>query len=105
MTSQSFIQELTQFGKQILPTNSSLWLYGSRARNQARQDSDWDILILLDKEKRDITDWNTYCWPFNDFGFEKNQYVSPKLFTRTEWQTMQAAPFAQNVEQDKIVLV
>ena len=26
-------------------------MYGSRARNEATEDSDWDLLILLDKPK------------------------------------------------------
>ena len=32
-----------------------LFLYGSQARDEARPDSDWDILILLDKEKLEET--------------------------------------------------
>lgn len=82
-----------------------MWLYGSRARGEAREDSDWDLLVLLDKDKREPKDEEIYCWPFNDYGFIYNQYVSPKIYTKKEWNTLKYASFAQNVEQDKIVLV
>ncbi|MCR4826365.1 MAG: nucleotidyltransferase domain-containing protein, partial [Bacteroidales bacterium] len=26
--------------------NAEVWLYGSRARGTAREDSDWDVLVL-----------------------------------------------------------
>ena len=36
---------------QVMPTGARVVLLGSQVRNDAREDSDWDILILLDKEK------------------------------------------------------
>ena len=37
--------------RKVVPTGGHAFLYGSQARNEARPDSDWDILILLDKPK------------------------------------------------------
>ena len=34
---------------QIAPAGTKVVLFGSRARGDARDDSDWDILIILDK--------------------------------------------------------
>ena len=40
-----------------------LFLYGSQARDEARPDSDWDILLLLDKEQLAEVDHDKYVYP------------------------------------------
>jgi len=39
-----------------LAPNARAILFGSRARGDARPASDWDILILLDKERIELSD-------------------------------------------------
>lgn len=104
MPTQQFIEQIAALGKSILPKDASLWLYGSQARGDATSDSDWDLLILLNKDKRELSD-NTYAEQLSDYGFDHNQYVSPQIYTRKEWAAMYFMPFVKNVEQDKIVLV
>ena len=41
---------LQRVAKEVMPVGSQVWLYGSRARGEAHKDSDWDVLILLDKD-------------------------------------------------------
>jgi predicted nucleotidyltransferase len=43
-----FLNQIKNIIKQTDPTATAI-LYGSRATGKAREDSDWDILILLDK--------------------------------------------------------
>jgi uncharacterized protein len=47
MESQELLQQIKELVCAIEPT-AKVFLYGSRARNDARPDSDWDILILVD---------------------------------------------------------
>lgn len=104
-TSDNFIQQLTDLGKQILPPGASLWLYGSRARGTAHADSDWDLLILLDKKDRTNADFEAYSAPLIDFGFERGELVMPHLYTYKQWKDYSFTPFEKNVEQDKMILI
>ena len=46
----SLMTEVKKIVNQQSP-NAKLILFGSRARGNAKPDSDWDILILVDKER------------------------------------------------------
>ena len=105
MSKTNFLNSLTQLGKKIIPSGSHLWLYGSRARGDAREDSDWDLLVLLDKDKRAWDDFDKYAYPFIELGLNANTIVNPFIYTTTEWRNNQYSPFHYNVEEDKVVLV
>ena len=47
MESSDILKEIKRIAKEVLPKGGQLILYGSRARNEAAKDSDWDLLILL----------------------------------------------------------
>lgn len=102
---KQFIRRLSTLGKEVLPSSASLWLYGSRARGTAREESDWDLLILLDKEQQDSSDFGKYAYPFTLMASDENQMIIPQIYTKKQWRNMQFTPFVKNVEQDKMVLV
>lgn len=91
-----------QVAKRVLPSGSQVWLYGSRARREAREDSDWDLLILVDKEQLASRDEDLYSYPFVVEGWKHASAASPMLFTYKDWQKRSASPFYSNVEHDKI---
>lgn len=105
MRRQSTIQLIRSMGRQILPVGSQLWLYGSRARGDNRVDSDWDLLVLLDKDKEQLQDFDNYVYPFVEMGWELGEEINPILYTPAEWQKRSFTPFYHNVEKDKISLV
>ena len=87
-----------------LPPSSSLILYGSRARGDYKDDSDWDLLILLDKEHVSMDDYDRYMIPLSDLGLSVGEDIRAHLYTKKDWASWSGAPFNANVEEDKIVL-
>ena len=57
-------------GRKILPAGSQLWLYGSRARGDNRPDSDWDLLLLIDKAVQQLKDFDAFAYPFLEMGWQ-----------------------------------
>jgi DNA polymerase sigma len=105
MSTATTIQRIQTIGKQILPEGSNLWLYGSRARGDHRSDSDWDLIVLVDKDKQQLKDFDNYAYPFIEMGWQIGAEINPMLYTRQEWEQRHFTPFYHNVENDKIVLV
>ena len=79
------IDNIKKMAARVLPKGSTLYLYGSQARGDYNDDSDWDLLVLLDKPKRSSDDWDNYAWPFNDMGFDIGEMISARTFTKDEW--------------------
>lgn len=104
MKQTQVIHRITELGKQILPEGASLWLYGSRARGDNRSDSDYDLLILLDKEKITSKDFD-YSYDFYMNGMEVGEEVNAHIYTKNDWNKWRCAPFNENVEEDKVVLI
>ena len=105
MSDASTLHTIQAMGKQILPEGSNLWLYGSRARGDNRPDSDWDLLVLVDKDKQQLQDFDAYAYPFVEMGWNSGAEINPMLYTRKEWQQRYFTPFYKNVERDKMVLI
>lgn len=101
---QNIIESMQALGKSILPSDAKLILFGSQARNDANEDSDWDLLILLDKKKIMPEDFDTYAYPFVELGWKYGEYFSSKLYTISEWQQRQGTPFYKNVQKEGIAL-
>ena len=104
MTKDDIKKKLSDTAAKVLPTDGEAWLYGSQARGSANRDSDWDILVLLEKESLDHTDFDNYAYPFIETGWDVNAMVSPILLTKKEWEASSFTPFYKNVINDRIAL-
>ena len=88
----------------IAPNGSQALLFGSRARGDARQDSDWDILILLDKERILLSDIDEVSYPLRELGWEIGADINPVLYTIKDWKQNSFTPFYKNVTEEGISL-
>ena len=105
MKKDEFIKQIKAGSEKILPPGAVLWLFGSRARGDNREDSDWDILVLLNREgKATGKDYDEIGYPLNELFWQQGQDVNTIIQTRSEWQQKSFTPFYKNVMQDAIAI-
>jgi len=88
----------------ITPKDSQAILFGSRARGDAHADSDWDILILLDKERVMLEDIDNYSYPLRELGWDLGIDINTVLYTKENWKANSFTPFYKNVTNEGILL-
>ena len=101
MNTQIF-NEIQALKRQILP-NEKVILFGSQARGDAREDSDWDLLVLLNK-KGEITseEEDNYGYPFDEMGWNYGVAINTLLYSTEDWGRRKITPFYKNVEREGI---
>lgn len=87
-----------------MPQNGKAMLFGSQARGTARADSDWDILVILDKDKLLPSDYDNVTFPLTMLGWELGKEINPVMYSAKEWQQYKITPFYKNVEKEGIQL-
>ena len=80
---------------------AKVYLYGSRARGTMKSDSDWDLLILLDKDKITTDIERNVTSPLYDLEFEIGEVISPMVYSEKEWNSKHSiTPFYSNVMRE-----
>ncbi|GHT02042.1 hypothetical protein AGMMS49525_04690 [Bacteroidia bacterium] len=101
---QRILKKIRTLKRQLLP-NDKLILFGSQARGDEHPESDWDLLVLLNKPVLDADDDDNYGYPFAKMGWKHGVYLSTKVYTAAEWEKRKASLFFKNVEHDGIEIV
>lgn len=104
MGKADILSSIKKTAKAVAPRDAVVMLFGSRARGDNHLHSDWDILILLDKERILPQDIDEVAYPIRELGWKLNEDINPVLFTKHEWETSPANPFFCNVRREGIVL-
>ena len=105
MINNQILKAIRDKASQILPKGAIVILFGSRARGDAREDSDWDVLILLDKDHITSQDIDDYSYPLRELGWDYNQCINTILYTKRDWESSIISPFRENVTEDGIILL
>lgn len=100
----AFLRQIKQAVHEVEP-GADLWLFGSYARGDARPESDWDVLILLDgpvdSERR-----NQLRDRLHDLEIKEGEAISSRIYNRDDWNSepRRSSSFARNVRDDAIAL-
>jgi uncharacterized protein len=81
--------------------SAKVYLYGSRARGTMKPDSDWDLLILLNRDKITTEVERNVTSPLYDLEFEIGEVISPMIYSEKEWNSKYSVtPFYSNVMRE-----
>lgn len=102
---EEILDAIRTIAREILPAGYRLRLFGSRARGDHRQDSDWDIHILIPGDQRlTLQQHADLSWPLEQKGWEMEEMITAWIYTYKDWEKRSFLPFYKNVEKDAIDL-
>lgn len=80
-------------------------LFGSRARKDFNADSDWDILVLMDKDKISLADEQSLRHSLYDIELDTGEVLSLLIYSKNEWNNkLKITPLYKNVKKEGIKL-
>ena len=83
-------KEILQRIKKIIQEKepeAHIYLYGSRARGDEHNESDWDIMILLNKDVINFDVEKSIFSSLYDLELEIGEVISPLIYSENEWNT------------------
>lgn len=86
-------------------SNAEIILFGSRARGTETSESDWDILVLLDKANVTYKDEQKIKHKVYEVELEVEESISTFVYSLLDWNTkMSITPLYRNILKEGIAL-
>ena len=79
-------------------------LYGSRVRHEAREDSDWDVIVIVDKPSPKFSEKGDIDYALWTKGMEYGEEINTLEYTKEQWERLPPSLFKFNVQNEGIRL-
>lgn len=105
MATKSEILKKIKQGVAATEPTAKVILYGSHARGKSHKLSDFDILIIVDKEEISYQDEIRIKYPLYDIEFETGKIISPIVLSARDWNNRHSiTPFYKQVLDEGVSL-
>ncbi|QKZ11664.1 nucleotidyltransferase domain-containing protein [Spirosoma sp. KUDC1026] len=95
MNDALFLQEVKRYINKVDP-EAEIWLFGSRARGDARDDSDWDFLIFTQLDLSSGKRW-VFSDQLTELELESGRVISPIVWPKHEQPRYAVTDLYKNV--------
>ena len=102
MTKKEILNSITDISIKIMPEGAQVILFGSQARGDANCDSDWDILVLLNKKSITPDAHDNYTYPLVELGWAIDAQIHPIMYTINDWEKRKNFPLYQNISNEGV---
>ncbi len=85
-------------------SNAEVVLFGSRARGDFHEESDWDVLVLVDKDEKDYEFKNKIRNALFELELKFRIGISSIIRNKEFWQEISVTPLYQEIEKDGVPL-
>ncbi len=104
MRREGLVKKIGEIVRMAAPTAQAI-LFGSEARGESRDDSDIDVLILLNQDNPSLDDENVVRWPLYELEMQTGVSINPIIISRTSWENHPIkTPFYINIMREGIAI-
>lgn len=97
---KEFLEEIKQVVLSF-DDKAEVILYGSRARGDYREDSDWDVLILTSR-KLDVNEEDDLRGSIYSVELKYLQPISTMIYDKETWEDWEVMPLYRSVTKDGV---
>lgn len=96
------IEEIKQVASKSHP-DSKIILYGSQARGDYSESSDWDLLILLNRVNIPFEEETKIMDEYYELELSEGIVISPLIYTISDWETKYSSiPLHYTIDKEGI---
>jgi len=100
--SNKIIKEIVRMANSKYP-DSEIYLYGSQARGDSKKFSDWDLLILLNRQNIPFDLETKVMDDFYDVELKTGVVISPLIYSKSDWNEKHSmTPLFENIKKEGI---